>query len=325
MRLVEDPVRFARAFAPVRRGLLVGATAVVVPLLCATVLLDLTSREAPAPVLGREQVDRALSSPVHGAELTGVSSGSVLPSPRTAYRDVPRWRNCLLRPAVVETPADCSFGDAGASRRIVLFGDSHAAQWLSPLAEIASRDGYRLDLRAKESCPPAEMTVVSVTFGREYRECDQWRSRVLDEVGADPPAFVVTASYDYISDRRWVPGWSTVVNRLLASGTEVLYLRPTPLPDFDVPTCLSGALNRWQDCALPAHRTHEDPMATLIAAGRYPGAQLVDVTDHLCTAQGCPAVRDHVLIYRDRSHLTDTAARGLEPVLFAALWPMLSS
>jgi hypothetical protein len=223
----------------------------------------------------------------------------------------------------VSEPVGCRLGAAAAERRIVLFGDSHAAQWLSPLADLARKRGYALDVRTKASCPAADYPINSVPLGRRYTECEVWRGKVLEQLAADPPALVVLAAYNSATNPNWVPGWDRSLRRLLETGAQVVYLRPTPIPNFDVPVCVSGSFDDWARCALPRDEIVPDPVAASIAAGAYLGASVVDVTPYLCSTDFCPAVRDHVLVYRDRSHLTDTAARGLEPVLDGALSPYL--
>jgi len=47
--------------------------------------------------------------------------------------------------------------------------------------------------------------------------------------------------------------------------------------------------------------------------------QLLDMTDEVCPAAACPAVRETMIVYRDRTHLTGTFARSLAPVIEARL------
>jgi hypothetical protein len=45
---------------------------------------------------------------------------------------------------------------------------------------------------------------------------------------------------------------------------------------------------------------------------------VIDMYPYLCSSASCPAVRNGLLLYRDDSHITATAAKTLEPVLDAA-------
>lgn len=337
LRFVEDPLRFARVFRTTRGGLALGAGFVLVPLMAAHWIgsAERAGVAARVEIVTGEQATAAMSVPLAddgaGAQAafgavrsraSSVRSGGTSPNPSSAYGDAPDWGECFGSVYVTE-PSGCRFGAASASRRVVLFGDSHAAQWLSPIADLASKRGYALEMRTKASCPAAEYSTDSVPLGRLYRECDVWRERVLDQLEADPPDLVVLAAYNASTNPNWVSGWDRSLRRLIATGAPVVYLRPTPIPDFDVPVCISGAFDDWTRCALPRDQVQPDPVATAVAAGAYPGAELLDLTPYFCSSEVCPVVRDHVLVYRDRSHLTDTAARGLEPVLSAALAPYL--
>ena len=50
-------------------------------------------------------------------------------------------------------------------------------------------------------------------------------------------------------------------------------------------------------------------------ASRFPNVELVDPAPWFCTEHDCPALREGLPLYRDRDHLTATAARD-----FAAAW-----
>jgi hypothetical protein len=53
--------------------------------------------------------------------------------------------------------------------------------------------------------------------------------------------------------------------------------------------------------------------------------QLLDMTDEVCPVPACPAVRQTMIVYRDRTHLTGTFARSLAPVIEARLRMMPAS
>jgi hypothetical protein len=46
-----------------------------------------------------------------------------------------------------------------------------------------------------------------------------------------------------------------------------------------------------------------------------PGVQFLDMTDEVCPASICPAVRQMMFVYRDRTHLTGTFVRSLVPAI----------
>jgi hypothetical protein len=46
-----------------------------------------------------------------------------------------------------------------------------------------------------------------------------------------------------------------------------------------------------------------------------PDLTVINLNGNLCVADSCPAVRNGILLYRDDSHLSDTAVKALTPAL----------
>ncbi|WP_283133838.1 SGNH hydrolase domain-containing protein [Rhizohabitans arisaemae] len=306
LRLVERPLRFSAVLSlRPSRGLSAGFSAVVVPVVAAL-------------LLGSAAV-RVMGDPVPRPDPRGAADGSgltvepgaagMVPHPVLARQDFPPSAGCEIPLTAVISPR-CLFGTG--ERRMTLLGDSHAGQWFSALKPIADRRGWSLEVLVKPGCPLPRLTVVDPRLGREYRECDTWRKNTLDRLvgGAKPELIVISTLGFYPGD----PDWAAVIDPLRSLNVPIVYLRDTPSPGFDVPACLSKALNgsgsadrRTIDrCAVP--RVSALPPARFIG-----GVRVVDVTDVLCPGTTCPAVRDGVVMYRDSSHLTDTAAAVLSP------------
>ena len=81
---------------------------------------------------------------------------------------------------------ECEYGNPGGSTTIVLFGDSHAAQWFPALEAAALRNDWRLIVLAKMGCPAITVSVTMMDGG-DYGGCDLWRyrsiDRIVDEIG----------------------------------------------------------------------------------------------------------------------------------------------
>jgi len=138
---------------------------------------------------------------------TRAAPSNLRPSVRQARNDLPAIYHdgCHLDPAVTEPPT-CAFGDTASPTTVVLFGDSHAAQWFPALDDIARRHHWRLEVMTKKGCPTANISVFSPTVNRELKECDAWRLNVGTRLSAERPALIVMSSYRY----RQVGAWAGI-------------------------------------------------------------------------------------------------------------------
>ena len=223
---------------------------------------------------------------------------------------------------------DCVLGDSTSSTVVVLYGDSHAHQWL-PAAERAARErGWRLVPMLKAACPAVDATRTLGQLGRPLTECDVWRAASLDRLDALAPDLVVVttmeAIYHDIYRDEWVGGTERLLDRLGAASGAVLLVRDTPAPFVDVPVCLSRNARRGaQACAFDPEAATTTPEVFPIqqaAAARLANSSVADFTADVCPSTPCAPVRDDsVIVWRDGHHLTATFARSLAPRLGDAI------
>ena len=87
----------------------------------------------------------------------------------------------------------CAFGpDSGEA--VVLWGDSHAAQWLPALRSAAETKGWRLILLVKASCPSAMVPVYNPRLQRNEEECVRWRRAALTYIESIRPKLVLISN-----------------------------------------------------------------------------------------------------------------------------------
>ncbi|MGA6173017.1 SGNH hydrolase domain-containing protein [Streptomyces sp. NPDC012600] len=326
MRWVEQPLRRSRTVSELpRRGLSVGISAIVLPVVLALVVgtatLHMMGPATPVDVKGLPP--GAASGPSLLARVPGApvaDGGPVVPSPAQARKDFPPDQGCQVAPEVTRSP-QCLFGAVDSPDRIVLLGDSHAGQWFSPMLALASQRGWALQELVKQGCPLPQLAVDSPQLGRAYRECDTWRADTLDRLRTGPrPRLIVIASLNrYTEDRQLLTAaWERTLKPLRETGAPIVYIEGTPVPGTDIPACVSGSPDDDAACAFDrADAVPADPLARRIAAGKVPGVRSISVNPVLCPGDGptCPAVRDRVLLYRDDAHLTNVAAVVLTPRL----------
>lgn len=298
-----------------RPGVMVGAaaltTALVLPL---TVLPVLHSDAIAAP-------------PSDGAVLSGPSPTSTVPanvSPtiQDVASDLPIvYRDGCHSDTSETAPAACEYGSpAGQGGTVVLFGDSHAAQWASPVIAAATTRGMRVVTFTKSSCPVADIRVRSTELGRAYDECDAWRVAALQRIEALAPDAVLVASagdgYESLRDGTgsFTTAWQHGLERTLAGiDAPTVLLHDTPRWPTTPNRCLSASVDDVAACAQPAEELVRADIATAERnAARATGALTADTVPWLCDALCSPVVWN-VLAYRDTNHLTDQLARTLTP------------
>ena len=295
----------------------------------------LTSSSIAPPSVVRASVKRVANKKVADPFTSRLTSGPVYPSVLNAVSDVPHYPgNCIVSFAATTSP-ECLINQYGnptsaaiGPNRVVLLGDSHAGEWYPDVYGIAHHLGLDTEVLNKEGCPLASITIENASLDRPYTECNQWRTNMFQRLLSEPrPQVIFIASLNYYtSDNTYlVDGWKKTLQALQEIGAPIVYLHDTPFPNFNVPTCVSGKLSDWSKCSFRRDVAfHPDPLMSGTAASHGLVAR-VDVDKFLCppTKAECPAVLGGILLYRDNSHVTNTAMSLLVPVVQEQLQPFL--
>ena len=350
-RWVEEPIRHGRAASirPSRVLALAGAASLTVALSGAALaaLTPLSLRPA-GPVVGGSIDDvplpttgpRTSTGPTRPPATTtpGPVPADLVPGLVDARDDLPVIYSdgCHVDIPATVPATPCVFGDPDGAETIVLFGDSHAAQWFPTLERIANERDWRLLSMTKSGCSSVDVPVWNTILDRPYEECTAWRAAVVNEIGRADPALVAISNahrYSLALDAElawstdhedvWSAGLSRTLDQLSGEADAVVLIGDTPLMTDDPPVCLSKRLDDASACAtsmtsaVPRIRLAED---LRIAAAT--GATFVDPTPWLCPTDPCPVVIGRFLVYRDRHHMTATFARALGPRLLPLLPPI---
>ena len=282
------------------------------------------SRDNPAALA-------ALIAANEGTLQVGVNTAKVPsnldPGLANARNDLPAiYANKCIVDVGDNRPKQCIYGDANGTRTVVLFGDSHAAQWMPAMHKVAAANGWRLVVHTKRACPDADIPTDKDPNGTD---CAAWRSAVLDQIAQLHPDLVVMSSYRYKQvgsaagrdpDTVWKEGLDTTVAALRPSTDHLLLLGDTPTPLSDVPSCLAGNLSNVPACMNSrdgAVRPGRLAVERDVAAAH--DASFIPTSDWLCTDTACPVIVGNVLMYRDNSHINATASEFLSPFIDAAL------
>lgn len=225
----------------------------------------------------------------------------------------------------------CSYGRQDGPRTVVLFGDSHAAQWFPAIERLAQEKGWRLLSLTKSACPSIDVEVFSTAKRRPYFECEQWRSRMIERIVKERPVWVVISNSSRygIAPEVWKAGAARLLQRLSPAGAYVAVIRDVPWVPADPLTCLSRA--EWRGRA-PAEGCAFDLKAALApglaiftaeasAVSFYPRGLMLDLTSTICPTPKCTLERAGDIVYRDSNHLTASFSKGIAPAIEARLAP----
>lgn len=305
--IVENPVRYSRFLLPR-------------PRISLSVCAGLTTIGVAFALISYGVAKAALLSP----EQEQLSAAAAFPA---------RYMNCDA-PSLERSVKECSFGDFGSSYNVVLFGDSHALQWLPALERIATKDGWRLVTLIKTACPAIQVTVYNTVLKRKYYECDAWRADALKRIIQLNPSLAIISSYvgyllpqpggSSISLAQWSAGTTNVFARLAKAGIPAVLIGDTPRPGFDVITRLSRLTWRGSpkgECSIPRSlAVNEEIFAReKTDISRFTSARVVDFSDKICERSVCSCTKDGIPVYRDSHHLSAQFVKMLTPEIERAL------
>ena len=360
----------------VRRTLAVaGATSVAVALLSVGLGSAASAALGPGPGVAAASTDPNVLLPDPLASADAASAGAATATPAGPARSSPAASasasgNPTARPATIGGPvpanltpslaavrsdnpaiyddgchldiptsvpkSTCVFGDPASPTTVVLFGDSHAAQWFPALDRLARVEGWKLLTDTKSACTPVSVAVYYDPLNRAYTECDAWRQHVFDQLATlHPTAVIVTTSRGYrlidgsttpTSFERpdlWRAGMAATLARLAGLSPHVVLLGDTPRSRFDAPVCLSAHLDDSLACATPLTESIDQAWTAQDARqAAAAGATFIDPTPWVCPTEPCPIVIGSYLVFRDAHHLTTAFATALAGRLLHALPPL---
>jgi peptidoglycan/LPS O-acetylase OafA/YrhL/cellulose synthase/poly-beta-1,6-N-acetylglucosamine synthase-like glycosyltransferase len=277
--------------------------------------------------LTRADVTQVQAALLAGTRTTAAPA-NLAPSPIDAHDDQPAstYDGCHAGYLEVEQ-GSCVYGDPAGASTLVLYGDSHAQQWLPALDAAAKQEGWKVVAWTKAACPVASMDVFSDELNREYTECASWRTRTEERIKDLDPALVVVSQSDAVpgsvSNSDWADDTATTMTRMRDEGLPLVYVLDTPYPGENVAECVAtnlddvGACTLEREDVLPYDGRQETVGSTLGSAG----FTTIDPLDWFCGPQDCPAVVGNVLVYRDATHMSATFSNWLAPMVAPLMEP----
>jgi len=233
----------------------------------------------------------------------------------------------------IERPKLCVYGDTVSRKKVLLIGDSHAAQWLPALRVVAEEQGWQLTLIAKSACAFSDVPVNN-SRGEKYSSCEKWNELLMGVIKSIGPEYIFfsqsrthkaygaadrQASSNLLAEsigRKWLS--------LQASGVKIFYISDTPWMGRDIPECLAANIGTPSACDMPRKKVAEIAGRTppmLMAAEQNKEVEILDFTSEVCDRETCFSVVNGHVIWRDGHHLTASFVRSLSGAFSNQLRP----
>ena len=299
----------------------------IVALLITVFLADLTNRFVEEPLRVKDISPRRLIQIVGLAMVLSVLLGLGIMKTTTSSILVDGKQTTLAsieaRPITYENGCHlnyhqsisplCEFGKLDSTKTVVLYGDSHAAQWFPALNKLADEKGFKLISLTKSACPSIAVTRASVG-AFQMKNCEEWRSSAISRIAVMKPDLVILSSFEHyspIGDPRkveewWVAGSKKSYQILQPLSPKLIYLLDTPLPDRNIPDCL--ATTRADRCI-----ANDEKGLPQVA-----DFQIIKPSIWLCESD-CPGTVRGNVAYRDASHISVATSLELANRLWLAL------
>ena len=222
-------------------------------------------------------------------------------------------------------PVVCGFGELNRpTKTIALVGGSHSAHWIPAFRILAKQNRWRVLTVLKGAC------TLEVTTLR-HPSCTEWNDSIHGVLQAlRPDAIFTTSTRSDIhaktsadrnrplrpEQKEVVPlGYLDQWRRLADGGISIIAVRDTPRMKHRIPECLE---RHAPDASKCAHSRDEvldrvDPTSELRPMPS--NVSFIDMTDQFCDFQTCHPIRNGMVVFRDRDHISHPYSASLAPVL----------
>jgi len=229
----------------------------------------------------------------------------------------------------------CDYGDENPEQEVFLAGDSVLGQWFSVFSHIAEKPGWRLRVFTKSACPMVDEPYFYRRFGIWNEVCDVWRESVIEEiVRSRPKTVIIGSSSNYnFSEAQWRSGTRDFLDKIAPQVDEVIILRATPVLKMDITSCIANKV--WQEGSLnfklPSkcqESINGETGGTVFQitseiAKSYKNVRVVDLNAIVCPDNLCSGMDGETVVFRDKTHLTDTFVESRVDEVLATMFPAL--
>ena len=263
-------------------------------------------------------------SPVVASARVGGAANLIQPPITKAYEDrSPVLKNgCFV--AFDSSELKTCIDNPGRPQKIVLAGDSHAAQWQGVLSQVIREENATLITTTRAGCPIWD--VRSDYGAKAIATCSSWRAKFFAYVRKTKPDVVIISQYAstpfVTTDNRSPEGQEKAtllesavqesIDKLNPYVGRVIFLEDTPSNPANPLSCLATA-RLASDCAFANQADSVDRVTIRQAVKNSGSAHLVDPYPTVCPRKRCPVAIENRLVYYDGGHLTNSYALTLSP------------
>ena len=218
----------------------------------------------------------------------------------------------------------CVQGNESSHRDVVIFGDSHADQWVPVLNQLGKKNDFKLHIFTKAGCSPFEIRKYQVFAERktnleiDNKDCQDFRLKsyqLIRNLGGSPT--VLLSSLPYINGPEnihnfWNIGVKKTIKNLGLPKSQIVILGDTPYPTVNVADCVSNLISNSQnqirkgECsfAMNSSRLQVDSLDEERRLAGELGIAYQSTITWFCDRGVCPPLINKVLVYRDASHIS---------------------
>lgn len=228
----------------------------------------------------------------------------------------------------------CKFGDESNSKKILLWGDSHATAFLPALRSASQQYDVQLSFVGSNGCPP----IVNISTKKIY--CADTNTSAIEMIKSTKFDIIfVAGNWQAYGTSNVIYNDNEVANvidlerefantlKLLGSMTgRVVIVDQVPGYPIDIPEYLAkiSTFSRFDDWSgyqrnLPKPSFSPDWLQNVISKMASQITKVINPRELICGQEKCKIILDDISLYKDRSHISRTGSKIFEPPIMDML------
>jgi peptidoglycan/LPS O-acetylase OafA/YrhL len=227
----------------------------------------------------------------------------------------------------------CPGGDTGASRTLVLVGDSHARAWSPAIEKIGTTQGLKTYTLVYSGCSATRAVQAEPQNLRPWQDCEDFKDWVISAIADLHPDIVVVATsavspivgpdgspVGILGDREEFrslvrDGFAQELSEIKPLTDRLVVLGNTPKLPREPGVCMSEGGVTLEDCLFKRGPVAHAIQMDFKAAAESQGVRFVNALPWFCYQLMCPPVIGSTIAMRDSEHVTPEYAEELAATL----------